>query len=109
MLYLVIMKTQPYRPHNQAEIRLAEAFLSLDDTQEMLNFLRDLLTPAEIKEFANRLEIAKLLQQGELSYLEVAKRVGTSTTTVTRVAHWLRSGCGGYQKVLSHRSSDKRS
>ncbi|MBI4008795.1 helix-turn-helix domain-containing protein [Candidatus Roizmanbacteria bacterium] len=53
----------------------------------------------EIEELANRLEIARLLLKGG-SYQRIAKQTGVSTTTVTRVAHWLFKGCGGYQKVL---------
>jgi argininosuccinate synthase len=32
--------------------------------------------------------------------IEIARQVGTSTTTVTRVAHWLRHGTGGYRVAL---------
>lgn len=75
------------------------AFVSLKSVEEAAALLRDILTPVEIEEFANRLTIAKLLMKG-LPYLEIAKQVGTSTTTVTRVAHWLYNGCGGYKAVL---------
>jgi uncharacterized protein YerC len=37
-------------------------------------------------------------------YAEVAKRVRGSTATVTRVAHWLRHGEGGYRLVLDRRA-----
>ena len=76
-----------------------KAFTSLKSVDEAAAFLRDMLTQAEIEEFANRLTIAKLLTKG-LPYLKIAKQVGTSTTTVTRVAHWLYNGCGGYSSVL---------
>ena len=79
--------------------QLVKAFLKLKTEQEVANFLRDLLTPPEIEEFSNRLEIAKLLLTRK-SYLKIAKETGTSTTTVTRVAQWLFRGCGGYWKVL---------
>ena len=39
------------------------------------------------------------MDQG-LPYLEIAQRTGASTTTVTRVAHWLRHGEGGYRLAL---------
>lgn len=78
-----------------------EAFASLRNDKDATSFIRDLLTPVEIEEFSNRLEMARLLLTGE-SYLEVAKKIGVSTTTVTRVAHWLFKGCGGYQKTLSN-------
>lgn len=92
-------KPNPYKPRNEKEKFLIRAFSSLKDESEIANFLRDLLTPAEIKEFANRLEIVKLLHKGD-SYLEIAKKIGVSTTTVTRVSQWLFSGCGGYKIVL---------
>lgn len=95
-------KFEYYKPGNILEEHLGKAFTSLKTEQEILNFLRDLLTPAEIEEFANRLEIARLLDSTSLSYQEIAKKVGTSTTTVTRVALWLNGGCGGYKKVLSN-------
>ncbi|EKE14782.1 MAG: TrpR like protein, YerC/YecD [uncultured bacterium] len=90
---------QSYKPKNDKEKFLAKAFLKLKTEQEVANFLRDLLTIKEMEEFANRLEVAKLLKQG-LSYKAIAKKLGVSTTTVTRVALWLFRGCGGYQKVL---------
>lgn len=79
---------------------LAKAFASFDNQKDIANFLRDLMTLSEIEEFENRLKIAKLLLKKNKSYLEIAKEIGTSTTTVTRVAHWLFNGQGGYQKLL---------
>ena len=45
---------------------------------------------------AHRWHAARLIDEG-LPYHEVAKRSGASTTTVTRVAHWLRYGEDGYR------------
>ena len=90
---------QSYKPKNDKEKLLAKAFLKLKTDQEVANFLRDLLTIKEFEEFANRLEMARLLKQG-LSYKAIAKKLKVSTTTVTRTAHWLFRGCGGYEKVL---------
>ncbi|MBI5123179.1 helix-turn-helix domain-containing protein [Candidatus Roizmanbacteria bacterium] len=90
---------QDYKPKNEKEKFLTKAFLKLKTEQEMANFLRDLLTIKEIEEFANRLEMARLLKQG-MSYKAIAKKLKVSTTTVTRTAHWLFRGCGGYEKVL---------
>ena len=64
-----------------------------------MNFLRDILTIKELEEFANRLEMAKLLKAG-MSYKAIAKKLKVSTTTVTRTAHWVFRGCGGYEKVI---------
>ena len=94
------IKKEPYKPRTKEEKALVKAFTVLDSEQDIANFLRDLLTSAEIEEFSNRLEIARLLLKKEKSYLEIAEQVGTSTTTVTRVAQWLFRGCGGYQAVF---------
>ena len=97
-----------YKARNSKESNLAQAFTHVKNEQEALNFLRDLLTPAELEEFSNRFEIAKLLETKKLSYAEIAKKVGTSTTTVTRVALWLNSGCGGYKTVLERFSKENK-
>ena len=90
---------QAYKPKNEKEKALAIAFLKLKSEQDSLNFLRDILTIKELEEFSNRLEMAKLLKEG-MWYKAIAKKLKVSTTTVTRTAHWLFRGCGGYEKVL---------
>ena len=93
------LKFQDFKPRNDKEKSLTHAFLKLKTEQEVANFLRDILTQPEIEKFANRLEMARLLKRG-LSYQKIAKETSSSTSTVTRVAHWLFNGCGGYWKVL---------
>lgn len=86
---------------NKTTQELITAFMNAKNGQEIARFLRDLLTPAEIDEFARRFQIAKLLWTSLKSYVEIAKEVGTSTTTVTRVATWLyRESYQGYSVVL---------
>lgn len=77
---------------------LFEAILSLDTPKEAANFFRDLLTMAEIREFANRWQMLKLLYQGK-SYENIAEKLHVSTATVTRVAYWLYHGFGGYEEI----------
>jgi TrpR-related protein YerC/YecD len=67
--------------------------------QEVATFLRDLCTLSELEAMAHRWQVAKLLEEG-LPYLEISKRTHASTTTVTRVAYWLRHGEGGYRLAL---------
>jgi len=78
---------------------LFDAIVSLETRQETEAFLRDLCTLSELEAMAHRWQVARLLEQG-LPYLEIAERTGASTTTVTRVAHWLRHGEGGYRRAL---------
>ena len=75
--------------------------------QEVQAFLRDLCTRAELDAMAHRWQVAQLLEEG-LPYLEVAQKAHASTTTVTRVAQWLRNGEGGYRLALARRKKGKR-
>lgn len=85
---------------------LFEAIQHIKSTDEATNFFRDLLTIAELKEFSNRWQAVKLLNQGK-SYAHVAAKLGMSTATVTRVALWLKNGMGGYQ-ILAKRLFPKK-
>src|SRR4051795_9602646 len=78
---------------------LFDAIRSLESRAETEAFFRDLCTLAELEEMAHRWQVARLLEQG-LPYVEIAQRTGASTTTVTRVAYWLRHGEGGYRLAL---------
>lgn len=82
---------------------LCNALLSCKTEEDMQNFLRDIATLSELQAWGERLEVARLIAQG-MSYRAIAKQTGASTTTVTRVAHFLENGEGGYRKVLhAHR------
>jgi TrpR-related protein YerC/YecD len=78
---------------------LCRALAALETPAEAAALLRDLCTLSEIEALSHRLAAARLLAEGR-PYAEVAQRVGASTTTVTRVAHWLRHGDGGYAIAL---------
>lgn len=88
-----------YAPQDAKERDLVRAFALIRNEEDAAAFLRDLMTVAEIQEFSNRLQIARSLLEGK-PYLQIAHESKTSTTTVTRVAHWLFSGCGGYASIL---------
>lgn len=87
---------------------LVRALLSLDSAEEVKAFLNDLCTPAEIRAFAERFKVARLLDEGQLSYRDIATRTGASTTTVTRVARFLREmPHQGYRVVLDKLKDSK--
>ena len=81
---------------------LFEAILALRKPEEAERFFRDLCTLAEIEAMTHRWHAARLVDEG-LPYHEVARTTGASTTTVTRVAHWLRHGEDGYRLALDRR------
>ena len=82
---------------------LCDALLALRSRDEVAAFLRDVCSLHELEVLSHRWHAARLLDQG-VPYAQVAKRVRGSTATVTRVAHWLRHGEGGYRIVLDRRA-----
>lgn len=85
--------------HNDNVSALLKAFLRLKNEKECWKFLRDLLTEAEIKEFANRWKVAQMLNKKN-PYEEIGKATGMSSTTIARVQKWLMHGKGGYKLML---------
>jgi TrpR-related protein YerC/YecD len=78
---------------------LFRVILSLKDVSETRKFFRDLLTESEIIEFGKRWQAAQMLAR-KVSYTEIEKKTGLSSTTVARVAKWLHDGEGGYKLML---------
>lgn len=88
-------------PYPSSEIQeLFDAIGEIKSKDEAVNFFRDLLTIAELTEFANRWQIVKRLVKG-VAYETIAKELKVSTTTVSRVAHWLHDGMGGYEAIAA--------
>ena len=96
------MASEPRHWPTKEHRDLFGAISSLRNRDEVEHFLRDLCTMSELDAMAHRWQVAQLLDEG-LPYVEVAKRAHASTTTVTRVAQWLRRGEGGYSLALKRR------
>ena len=80
---------------------LAKALTSVKSTEEMERFLVDLCTPAELRALAERWHVAQMLDAGEQSYREINALTGVSTTTIGRVARFLKDEPHqGYRTVL---------
>ena len=79
--------------------QLFTAVLSLKTQEECDAFFEDICTVSEVKAMAQRLEVAKMLNEGE-NYATIAKVTGASSTTVSRVNRCLHYGAGGYVKVM---------
>ena len=92
--------------HGRARLALYDALLSLKSREEVDAFLADLCTPAEIRAFVERWEVARLLDQGGKSYREIAAEAQASPTTVVRVARVLKEmPHQGYPPVLDRRKA----
>ncbi|MDD3132063.1 MAG: YerC/YecD family TrpR-related protein [Bacteroidales bacterium] len=83
--------------------RLFEAVLLLRTRDECYQFFEDICTIAELKSLAQRLEVAKMLQENR-TYGEIAGRTGASTATISRVKRCLNYGADGYKLVLERLS-----
>jgi TrpR-related protein YerC/YecD len=64
--------------------------LTPENEAEMSRLLTDLCTPAEIRTLAERWHVARLLDGTQLSYRDIHEATGVSTTTIVRVARFLR-------------------
>lgn len=92
----------PMEPLDTPEfVSLCDALLCLRTRQEMAAFLRDVCTLGELDALGHRLAVARLLDEGQMSYADIASELHGSTTTITRVAYWVRHGQGGYHTVLT--------
>ena len=76
-----------------------DTFLSLESYEECKKFLRDLLTEPEIREFSNRWQAVKMLNQ-KVPYEKITKKTGMSSTTIARIQKWLNGNLGGYKMML---------
>jgi TrpR-related protein YerC/YecD len=80
---------------------LCEALLTPRSCEEMRRLLLDLCTPAELRTIAERWHVARLLDGTDLPYREIHNATGVSTTTIVRVARFLRQEAnGGYRLAI---------
>src|SRR5690554_5984967 len=84
---------------NKKSEQLFKDMLELKTPNEVANFCRDLMTEAEIEEFASRWDVARKLYEGKPQRV-VSSETEVSIATVTRVNQWLKRGMGGYLTVL---------
>jgi len=88
------------KPNNKDLKELYEAILKLETADECKKFFRDLCTVSELSSMTERFQSVKMIDDG-IPYREISKKTGSSTATITRVAHWFHHGKGGYKLVLS--------
>ncbi len=85
--------------NNEKFKELFDGILKLKNVKECKQFFRDLCTLSELNAMAERFQVAKKITSEE-PYRAISKQTGSSTATITRVAHWLHHGMGGYNVVL---------
>lgn len=78
---------------------LFKAIASIKNPAEAKLFLRDLCTLGELHDMSERLQVAKQIDK-KIPYRTIVEKTGSSTATITRVAHWLNHGMGGYNTII---------
>lgn len=82
---------------------LLDAFLSLENKDELKAFFRDLMSERDLREFAMRWEVAKKLDAG-VPYTQIQEEWGgeevISSNTIAKINKWLKEGCGGYKMMI---------
>jgi len=86
---------------------LAEALASLQSKADARALLADLCTPAEVHTLAERWHVARMLDEGKLTYREIHEATGVSTTTIVRVARFLRQEDNRGYRLLLDRIKDR--
>ncbi len=70
---------------------LVSAFLKARTQGEMDNLLKGILTPRELEEITNRLQIVKMLKKG-VSQQKIAEKLKVGVATVTRGSREIKLG-----------------
>jgi len=71
--------------------KLTQIFLSIKTEDQMIDFLKGLLTPQELDQLPVRVELIKKLKQGQ-SQRQIAQELNVGIATVTRGAHEIKKG-----------------
>jgi TrpR-related protein YerC/YecD len=79
--------------------KLFQAILMLETQEDCYRFFEDICTINEIHAIAQRLEVAKLLNEKK-TYSEIEELTGASTATISRINKCLVYGADGYKLVL---------
>ena len=77
-----------------------DAILKLENIEDCYIFFEDVATITEVKALAQRLHVAKLLNDKK-TYTEIAEITGASTATISRVNRCLNYGSDGYNLILN--------
>ena len=86
--------------HTEAVDALFEAILTLETVEECYTFFEDACTINELLSLSQRFEVARMLREKK-TYLDISRKTGASTATISRVNRSLIYGNDGYEMVLN--------
>ena len=85
--------------HSESVSRLFKALGTLKTEEEYYAFFEDICTVTELRDIAQRLDTAIMLDSGA-NYQTISKQIGISTATIGRVSKCLNYGSGGYRLAI---------
>ena len=94
--------------HTEEVDQLFQAILTLHTLDECSTFFEDACTINEILSLSQRFEVAKMLREKK-TYLDISRKTGASTATISRVNRSLIYGNDGYEMVLKRMGIEKPS
>jgi len=96
---------------NEEKINLLQEFCDaisvLDNSEEIMNFITDLLSKQETVMIAKRIKIAKMLIEGK-DYQEIQNLLKTSPITISKINQWLLESGEGF-RIITERTKIKKS
>jgi TrpR-related protein YerC/YecD len=90
----------------QKSPELLDVFLALENKDEMKAFFRDLMSERDLREFAMRWEVAKMLDAG-VTYEQIKEKTGAAMDTISKISRWLKEGCGGYKMMIERMKGEQ--
>lgn len=84
---------------NELTDKLFECILTMKTIEDCYQLFEDLCTVHEIQAIAQRMEVAQMLDE-KRTYVEIAKKTGASTATISRVNRALNYGTDGYRLAI---------
>ncbi len=79
---------------------LFRAVLNLEDEEDCYRFFEDICTINEIHAIAQRLQVAKMLNDKK-TYNEIEAQTRASTATISRINKCLVFGADGYKRAIA--------
>ncbi len=92
--------------HTEAVNQLFRAILTLQNVDECYTFFEDACTINELLSISQRFEVARMLRDKK-TYLDISKKTGASTATISRVNRSLIYGNDGYEMVLTRMAAEE--
>lgn len=77
---------------------ISKIFMTLEKEKDVEDLLLDVCTLRELEAIYQRFRVAQMLKKG-LSYNQIEKMTGMSSTTITRVSKCIKNG-KGYNKLF---------